>query len=182
MTNIAPHPNRTYQLESYNPNWASQFESKVAVISDVFGYQLVTIEHVGSTAIPGMTAKPQIDMVVIVKDLGHVVEYYDKMRQAGFVARGDYFGEGEEYFTEDTAEGVRLTSVHVLPEGHVWATDMVNFRDYLRAHPADVARYSHVKQKALSEHPGDYDAYYKSKVDIVQELRQKAADWKAIRG
>jgi GrpB-like predicted nucleotidyltransferase (UPF0157 family) len=135
------------------------------------------MEHIGSTSVPGMAAKPQIDVLVTVKDLAKLKDFYNPLAVAGFTARGDYTGEGEEYFTQDGPEGLRLSSVHVLPEDHVWAADLLRVRDYLRAHPAEAKAYSDTKLQAAATHPDDYNAYYQAKLKVIQGIRQRAANW-----
>lgn len=177
-TRIAHHPNRPFKLVPYSTEWPKLYATKAEVIKDIFGDLAISVEHVGSTAIPGMPAKPQIDILITVNNLSQVRSLYSTMIKSGFTPRGDYTGEGEEYFTEDTDAGIRLTSIHVLPNGHVWADDLVNVRDYLRTHAKERERYAAAKIGAVTDHPGNYDEYYRSKLAVIQVIRQEAADWK----
>jgi len=173
-----PHPNRPFKLLAYDPTWPKQFKTKAAILFKLLGSEALSIEHIGSTAIPGMIAKPQIDILIIVKDLNRIKDYYDQMQQAGFTPRGDYTGECEEYFTEDAKGGSRLTSIHVLPKGHAWAKDLIDFRDYLRTHPEATYQYLESKRLAAEKYQDNYDAYHKTKRKTITVLRQKAVKWK----
>jgi len=172
------HENRPYAFRSYDSSWPQQFEKIAEEIRSVFGDSIVELEHVGSTSIQGLSAKPQIDVLVTVRDFAGVPRYYPQMESRGYTPRGDYTNEGEEYFTKDVPSGARLASVHILPAGHRWAVDLIDFRDYLRTHPNELALYDASKQKAHDSYPDDYTNYYKSKLKIVHELRHRAAEWR----
>ncbi len=104
-------PNRPYHIEAYNPDWPKQFEAQKAKLQSIVGDEVIRIEHMGSTAVPGLAAKPQIDVLVEVKNLETVPSFYDAMKSAGYQPKGDYTMTGEEYFTLDDTAGVRLASV-----------------------------------------------------------------------
>ncbi len=175
----ATHTNRPYQIIPYDPHWAEKFQTHAATLHKIFGDTVVMLEHIGSTAIPGMWAKPQIDIVMTVKEFENVPTYYEAMQHAGYTPRGDWTGQmGEEYFTYDTSDGIREASIHVLPIGHKWATQLVDFRDYLLTHPDDLRRYADMKKELHQKHPSDYTSYYKGKVELVEELLDKAAAWR----
>lgn len=172
------HENRPYKFGSYDTNWPKMYTEQAKILKEIFGDEIVVVEHVGSTSIPGMWAKPQIDILVTVKHFDKIPEFYDMMKQHGYTPRGDYTNEGEQYFTKDTPDGNREVSVHVLPDGHLWAIDLLNFRDYLRIHPLEMQLYSDTKKQMNGKFPSDYTNYYKGKLKIVHQLRQRAAEWR----
>ena len=167
--------NRAYSLHDYDPAWPKLFQDKARRLRAILGQDALSIEHVGSTSIPGTVAKPQVDILVTVTDLAKARSYYSALADAGFTPRGEA-GMGEEYFTEDAGDK-RLTSVHVLPAGHAEAVEMVQLRDYLRAHPADRDRYVALKQRLQRRHTHDYVAYLKGKKHLLTELRALARQW-----
>jgi GrpB-like predicted nucleotidyltransferase (UPF0157 family) len=173
----ATHANRPYAFGPYDPSWPVQFQEYSKNLREVFGSEIILLEHVGSTSVPGMWAKPQIDIVITVNHFEKIPEYYPDIQARGYKARGDYTSEGEEYFTLDNEEGTRLASVHVLPAGHRWATDLLDVRDYLRAHPKEVEYYSNVKRETNATYPADYTNYYKGKLEAIHTLRERAAKW-----
>lgn len=172
------HTNRPYKFRKYDPHWVKLFEDNAKILKEVFGDEIILLEHVGSTSIPDMWAKPQIDILITVKNFGKVPEFYEEMKKHGFTAHGDYTNEGEEYFTKDTPDGNREVSVHVLPVGHAWAADLLNFRDYLRSHPEEMQLYSNTKKQMNEQFPSDYTNYYKGKLETVHLLRKRAAQWR----
>lgn len=172
------HANRPYQFGPYSFDWSQIYEENAKMIREVLGNQIIFIEHIGSTSIPGMWAKPQIDMLVTVKNFGRIPEFYEQMLIIGYTAHGDYTKEGEEYFTKDTSEGIREVSIHILPDGHRWAVDLLDFRDYLRTHPSEVKYYATIKRKMNEKYPNDYTNYYKGKLQAIHAVRKRAAIWK----
>jgi GrpB-like predicted nucleotidyltransferase (UPF0157 family) len=172
------HENRPYAFAAYSSEWPRKFADVADTVRPLLGDEIIELEHVGSTSIPGMPSKPQIDVLVVVKDLSVMPQYYDVMQEHGYTARGDYTNEGEEYYTKDTAEGNREVSIHVLPDGHHWATELLDFRDYLRSHPDELAYYAETKEKMHRKFPNDYTNYYKGKLPVVLELIKRATEWR----
>ncbi len=168
---------RPYKLEEYNSNWPILFEDKKAIIAECLGSCVLDIQHIGSTSIPGMIAKPQIDIIVIVDTLDHVREKISQMEKSGFVSRGNYTHTGEEYFTQDAADGSRLFSVHVYPKGNSHVEEVLAFRDYLRSHEVARNKYMEIKKALYQKHPDNYHDYDSGKHDIIAELKTQALEW-----
>lgn len=148
------------------------------MLRSIFGDELIDIQHIGSTSVPGMVAKPQIDILVIVKDMAKIRNYYGAMSKAGFTPRGtDYVGIGDEYFTEDAPGGERQVSVHVLPEGHPKISEYLNLRDYLRVNKKDRELYIQTKRKLYQQYADDYATYDSNKNDVIQTIIQRANKW-----
>jgi len=179
-TNTSNRPNRAYKLVPYDPNWMNKFEVQAKNLAPIFGNNLVKIEHIGSTSVPGMLAKPQIDMLVVVKDLSQVKDIYSSMSSQGFKAFGDYIqkADPEEYFAQDNNQGERLFSVHVMQEGSFEVEDSLTFRDYLRANDAARDAYITHKRYLMTQFTGkDYNSYGKGKIDFLENLKAKARKW-----
>lgn len=170
---------RAFHLETHNPDWSKQFQQKAELLRPIFGNNLVRIDHIGSTSIPGISAKPQIDIMVEVNSLAFVKDVYGQMKAAGFTPQGDYGGliPGEEYFTEDASTGERISSVHVRQSGDPRLANQLNFRDYLRAHPEEMRRYEAAKQALFGEYKDDYPAYNAGKHLLIEEIEAKSNDW-----
>jgi GrpB-like predicted nucleotidyltransferase (UPF0157 family) len=170
--------NKSYRLEPYNPEWPSDFLALQESISPLFGDNLIDIHHIGSTAVPGMLAKPQIDVCAVVKDLSKVTATRDRFVNLGFRALGDYVGQQEEYFTYVDEYQETRNHVHTLQEGNPEIHGYLAFRDYLRAFPAARARYISVKTGLMGqfgEH--DYNSYTWGKPDRIADLKANALAW-----
>ena len=161
----------------YDPNWVKEFEIRKQKLAEILGDEVLDIQHIGSTAIPGMFSKPQIDILVVVRDLHNIKRRYDEMLTAGFQPRGDYTGIEEEYFTEDDQRGVRLASVHILPQGHPEIEGQINFRNYLIANENDRNLYAVTKKELFARYRDDYSAYARGKQQVIEIIRQHVDQW-----
>ncbi len=172
-------PHRSYQLQEYDPGWNEKFLTIAEKLRPLFTDNLVTIEHVGSTSIEGMFAKPQIDILVVVKDLSLVKSYYTALTDAGFIPRGtEYVGIiNDEYVTEDAPDGTRIASIHILPEGHPEIKNIQVFRDYLRANKEDRDLYIATKKELYFLYPDNYAEYDNGKREVISGITDRANKW-----
>ncbi len=171
-------PNRPYKLEPYNPKWVHEFEKRVGILKFIFGSELLGVEHIGSTSIPDMVAKPQIDILAIVKDLAKVKDFYSAMEKAGFKPMGtEYVGVGDEYFTENATDGTRLSGVHVFEKEHPEIYEILNFRNYLRANNLDRDLYISTKKSLYEKHAENYAGYNSGKGNVIREIKARANQW-----
>ncbi len=171
-----PDPEAVY-LTEYDPAWPARFTAAAHWLRDLLDERWIgRIEHVGSTAIPGMIAKPIIDMFVEVPSfelaLPNVVPVLTR--------------EGCEYFWRDDRppghmmflrhagpDGARDLHMHMAPPGHkLW--ERLAFRDYVIAHPNRAAEYAALKQELARRYPEDREAYTAGKGPLVRELTDLA--------
>lgn len=170
--------NRPYELCEYDPAWVEQFEVAKTELEPLFGNNLVTVEHIGSTSVPGMVAKPQVDVLVIVYDLDQVAEMYEKFRELGYEPRGrEYIGTGDEYVTKDSTDGRRLLSIHIYEDGHPQIAEYRELREYLTHNEAGRNKYNRLKKVLYEENPDNYVAYDRGKDVTLQEIITEAKTW-----
>ncbi len=169
---------RPYEIREYDPKWGDAFLATAEKIRPLFGNNLVGIEHIGSTSIEGMVAKPQIDVLVIVKNLDLIPSCYEALKSAGFVPRGrEYVGNGDEYITQDAADGKRLASIHVLQEGHPQIDEYRALREYLKTHKEDKELYIKTKRDLYSKFKDDFNSYGSGKTEVILLLVDRAQRW-----
>lgn len=169
--------NRPYDIVPYDPQWAVRYEEMKKRILAVLGDNIEQIEHAGSTAIPGLAGKPQIDIYATAKNLDNIRSKYEAMKAAGFTPKGDYVGHGEEYFVEDDPNGIRLGGIHIVEVCNPVFEEHIIFRDYMRANDKDKALYLETKMRLKKEFPGDYNAYSKGKEAVLEEIKSRARIW-----
>ena len=178
-----PNKRRPYELMEYDPKWKTWFQERSEKISPLFGDNLISIEHVGSTSIEGMVAKPSIDILVVVKDLDDVTARLDTFVSEGYTPQGrEYVGGGDEYITEDTSDGRRTTSIHVLQEGNPKIIVYREFRDYLRVNAQDRDLYIEVKKDLYAKYKDNYGEYDSGKTKTIDEIKMRAYEWSKSRG
>jgi GrpB-like predicted nucleotidyltransferase (UPF0157 family) len=121
--------NKSYKLVPYDPAWPGEFLKLKTDISPLYGDNLVDFQHIGSTSIPGMLAKPQIDVCAIVKNIDKVKAIRPEFEAVGYHAKGDYVEQQEEYFTFDDKDGVRKYNIHTLQIGNPAIEGYISYRE-----------------------------------------------------
>lgn len=169
---------RPYELRPYDPTWKDTFERIAEHIKPIFGDNLISIEHIGSTSIEGMMAKPQIDILVVVKDQKLIDDLYGSFLALGYHPQGrEYVGNGDYYVTKDAPDGKRLASIHILEEGHPQIAEYREFREYLKANKDDRDLYIATKQHLYSNHHNNYEMYDRGKTEIIENIKARAREW-----
>jgi GrpB-like predicted nucleotidyltransferase (UPF0157 family) len=166
------YKDRKYKVMPYDSEWQKRFSKEALTIRNIFGED-IRIEHIGSTAVEGMEAKPCIDVLVILKDLEIVKEHISDMENVGYIYRGAFVRDDALLFAriEDNA---LLANIHFFPEGHLHIKEMIIVRDYLRSHPDEVLKYSDLKKRLYEEYPDDYAGYRKEKDEYMEKLMERA--------
>lgn len=168
--------NRKYSLSEYDSSWVSKFSSIKVLLLGVFGDKVLQIEHVGSTSVSGMKAKPLIDVLVVVEKLEPFEKEKELMIEAGY--EWHYYPDPEGLaFSKFGNEGEKLEGIHLCEKISPWVRKFVAVRDYLRTHPEKVREYSELKQKNAELHPNDYPAYRNAKAPFLEQLKQEAYRW-----
>ena len=164
------------EIKKYDPCWPTLFTKEKQNLLRILGSDApLRIEHIGSTAVPGLSAKPTIDMLVELPegvDTSAIIEIMTKanyiymkeqMRHLMFVKGYLPTGLSPESF-----------HVHMGPKDQDWLWDRVCFRDYLREYPIEAARYEKLKKKLAAKHKHDRDAYTDSKFEYVEKITNRA--------
>ncbi len=168
---------RKIEVVPYNPDWPRLYSAEAERIAAALGGEMTAIHHIGSTAIPGIKAKPVLDFLVAVPRIERVDELNDSMVVLGYEPRGEYGIPGRRFFIKHTA-GMRTHHVHIFQNGNPEITRHLNFRDYLRAHPDEAQAYSRLKEELARQYPEDSHGYTEGKNEFVQEIDQRAKVWK----
>lgn len=169
---------RTIVVVPYDPNWPLQFEAAAAALRPVFGDNLIALHHIGSTSVPGLAAKPTLDLLGVVKSLALVTEKRSVFESLGYQARGAYGIEGREFFVKGAPNPTH--HLHVYEEGNVEILRHLAFRDYLRAHPDVAAEYAALKSKLAALYTLDPVSYQDGKNDWIRRVERQALDWTAL--
>jgi len=169
---------KTVRMISYDPRWPELFERASAEVATALGENLVEIHHIGSTSIPGIYAKPIVDMLAVVKDLSEVDARSTEMRALGYEVMGEFGIEGRRYFRRNDSSGERTEQVHTFAEGSPHVRRHLAFRDFLRAHPKVAQQYSDLKRTLAAAHADDVEAYMDGKDAFIKETEARALEWK----
>ena len=155
-------------LHTYDPQWPEGFEKEARQIRACLGENCLQIHHVGSTAVPGLAAKPIIDILVVVDDLGAVDATPNCFAELAYVARGEYGLPGRRFFWK-TPE-LRSYNIHLFEKRNVEVNRLLCFRDYLREKAAVTACYEAIKLALAQQFPADIVGYVTGKASFVQAI------------
>jgi GrpB-like predicted nucleotidyltransferase (UPF0157 family) len=157
-------------LSEYDPRWASQFAAVAAELQAVFG-DGVTVEHIGSTAVPGLCAKPVLDVLLGAERLDRFTAAVPAMAARGFVYRAAYEAEMPErrYFVREAGVLPRV-HVHGVVRGGAFWREHLRFRDRLRTDALARDRYAALKRELAAAHRDDKAAYTLAKAPFIRAL------------
>lgn len=165
-----------YSFSDYSPQWPQEFQAEATRLRELLGDTLVEIHHIGSTAVPGLPAKPIIDLLPVARSLAAIEAATPMLEAAGYQAWGEYGLPGRRYFTKDR-DGVRTHNIHIYQVGDPDIARHLAFRDYLRRHPAVRDDYAAVKRAGYARHPADIGAYSDHKNAWIKRIEQRALAW-----
>jgi GrpB-like predicted nucleotidyltransferase (UPF0157 family) len=156
----------------YDETWPATFSSLKAEIAPLLGEVAIAIEHVGSTAVPGLAAKPVIDMNIVVRrhDIPKAIELLSTL---GYVHVGDQGIVDREAFKYSSDKPAH--HLYVSPDDSAEMQRQLLFRNYLRAHPEVAHQYGELKKKLAEQHRNDRVAYTDAKTGFIVGVIQKAA-------
>lgn len=169
---------RIVEIRPYNPDWPQMYAAYATAVTPIFGQNLIAAYHIGSTAVVGLPAKPTIDMMIIVNSIAKVDQLGDKMAALGYSGKGEYGITGRRYF-QKVEEAHHLAHVHVYELGNPEIERHLQFRDYLRAHPAARDAYAEVKQALAQQYRTESTRYTDAKTSFVQTVERIARHWEA---
>ncbi len=167
---------REIQLTPYNIAWEKEFSKEAATLTTTMSAQVLEIHHIGSTAVPGLSAKPIIDLLIEVKDIKNVDTYNQKMEQLGYEAKGENGIKGRRYFQKGGNE--RTHHVHVYEKGHPEINRHLSFRDYLRTHPDAAKEYETLKIELAHRYRFEPKKYVENKTNFIHKIDGLALKWK----
>ena len=164
------------EIVDYDPRWAFLFNEEAARLRAVLDPSLIVgLEHFGSTAIPGLAAKPIIDILIAVRSLAAArATFVETLQKLDYIYWADnpkkdrmFFVKGMPPFGSKRSHHVHITE----PTGELW--HRLAFRDYLRAHPDEAATYERLKKRLAVEHQTDREAYTDAKSVYVESVMRK---------
>jgi GrpB-like predicted nucleotidyltransferase (UPF0157 family) len=160
------------RLVEYDVRWPELFAAEEQRIRDRSGALALRLEHVGGTSIPGMWAKPVLDIAAGLPRDASSRDYVAALQEAGYEHRGERGVPGREFFCRGRPRAYHL---HLVEEGGLLWRDYLAFRDYLRAHADATRRFSDVKRALAARFPRDREAYMTAKSSHVEEILRRIA-------
>ena len=166
---------RTMNIVEHDLRWEKMFEIEKAILKKVFNENIIQIEHIGSTSVPNLAAKPIIDIIIIVYDINKVDEFNAEMAKYGYTAKGEYGMPGRRYFVKFKEDGVNRTHhVHIFEKENLFTDKMLLFRDFLRVNQQARTKYENTKRELSKKYYHDSTSYTNGKSDCINEILTEA--------
>jgi len=166
------------ELLPHQEEWNKNAEDVISELRQLFGNATIDIQHVGSTAIHYICAKPIIDIVIGVRDLNDISPYMKLLEEHGFVFRGEDVAGQMLFVMGDFEKDTRTHHIHAVKwNGTEW-NNYINFRDYLNSHPDKAMLYDACKKKMALQFPDDRRSYTEGKQEFIERLLKEAYVWR----
>ena len=164
----------------YDATWPARFRELAVPMRRVLRDVARRIDHIGSTSVPGLDAKPIIDIQISVQTFEPISAFRDPLESLGYIFRSENEERTKRYFRE--VPGTMRTHIHVRQAGS-WAEQFaLLFRDYLRAHPEAAREYALLKYQLAAQFAADRHAYTDAKIPFTWALMQEADRWSQTTG
>lgn len=166
-------------LVPHDVAWADAFEREARSIRAALPTVPITLHHIGSTAIPGIVAKPVIDILGVVGNISDLDTQSSRLAALGYEGLGEFGIVGRRYFRKDSSDGARTHQIHAFGAGSPHIQRHLDFRDYLRAFPDAAAEYAALKLVLAARSGADIERYADAKTDFVRDIERRAVAWRA---
>jgi GrpB-like predicted nucleotidyltransferase (UPF0157 family) len=166
-------------IVDYSPRWPGLFEHEKEALGRALAPYVLSVEHIGSTAVPGLAAKATIDLMAGIFRLGDAPHCIPRVVALGYTYSPELEAEFPQrrYFSKEPAGGPKY-HVHMVEVGSPFWERHLLFRDWLRAHPRDAAAYAALKRKLAAKFKGNRRAYTDAKAEFILKIEKKArAQW-----
>ncbi len=167
---------RIIEVVAHDKRWVDIFQAESRIITKALSGEAISLYHIGSTAVPGLMAKPIIDIQLEIADTNILDKYDAKMQELGYIPKGEFGIPGRRHYQKGGNN--RTHHIHAFNIGSDNALRHIAFRDYLIAHPAIAKEYGELKLRCARICNNNIETYCQMKDDFVKKYEQKAIKWK----
>ncbi|HEV2745209.1 MAG TPA: GrpB family protein [Rubrobacter sp.] len=164
---------RRVRVVPHDHAWKGRFEAEAAALRFALGDEALAVHHIGSTSVPGLRAKPTIDVLIEVREIRKLDGLEAQMAHRGYEAWGEYGIPGRRFFTRDRGPD-RLCNVHAFEAGSQEVERHLAFRDHLIQHAETARAYGDLKRNLAERFPTDMEAYMEGKDAFIKETEREA--------
>ncbi len=164
------------QLVPHRKEWAGMARHELGRLQRLLGEHALRAEHIGSTAIPGIHAKPIIDLLLEVDSLDELDQRSASLQALGYECMGEFGIPDRRYFRRNDG-GRRSHQLHAFERGSAHILRHIAFRDYLIAHPRAAGAYDEIKRRLANLYPADIEAYMDGKDPFIKQVEAQALAW-----
>ncbi len=163
------------ELEEYNPKWADDYKKEEKLLKEVLGDEIIEIHHIGSTSIPGLKAKPVIDILIVIKSLNDIDKIEEILKNYDYENRGQQ-GVSDRYFFAKGSEDARTHYIHFVEPNSNTYYNQVYFKKYLIEHPEYIKKYCDLKQELASKYANERPKYTQGKNEFITNVIKLAKE------
>lgn len=163
------------ELNDYNPNWKKEYLKEEKLLKKVLKDYIIHIEHVGSTSIKGLKAKPVIDIIIVIKSLKEIPEIENILKAYDYSNRGPQGVDDRMFFAKGPEDG-RTHYIHFTEPKSNTYYDLVYFKRYLLEHPEYIKKYCELKQELASKYAEERSKYTAGKNEFIKDVIAKAKE------
>ena len=171
---------RTIIVASYDPAWPAEFERIRAWLWPQISELALDIQHVGSTSVPGLAAKPIIDFNIVIESYDVFPRVKERLECLGYIHEGDLGVPTREAFKPTQPDDFMAYHMYICPKDSLELRRQMAFRDWLRCNDDDRDAYAALKRLNAKKHPHDIDAYIAGKSDLVEEVLRKCSSTPSV--
>lgn len=166
---------RKVEVVPYSNEWEKKFEEESEQLREIFGSEIVTIHHIGSTSVNRLKSKPIIDIMPVVQDITKMDNYNDRMIAIGYEPKGENGIPGRRYFKKGGDQ--RTHHIHIYEKDNCEIERHLAFREYLRMHANVSKEYGDLKEALAKQFPYDIELYINGKAQLASEIEREALKW-----
>lgn len=164
-------------VENHQTEWENSAKNIIKLLKNTLNNDIIDAQHIGSTSIKNICAKPIIDIVVGVKDFKDILKHNAELSKLGIIYRRQDHPNQQLYVCGDLKNNIQTHFIHVVIFNNKEWNDYINMRDYLNANEEKANEYSNLKIKLANKYPNDRNAYTQAKSKLIEEILKNAALW-----
>ncbi|MEK7187363.1 MAG: GrpB family protein [Patescibacteria group bacterium] len=157
---------------AYDPAWNDWYEKEKKQIEEKLGDVIFRIEHIGSTAVPGLSGKPIVDILIVIKSADDLERCSEALQELDY----QQMGKSDQYYLRKSMTETAGFHIHMVALENKFWRERIAFRDYLRSHPEVAQQYMSLKQDLITKFDSDKDAYREGKGSFMAEITKKALE------
>jgi GrpB-like predicted nucleotidyltransferase (UPF0157 family) len=161
--------NGIIKLVDFSPTWALEFKKEKAILQKKIGQYIKSIEHIGSTSIKNIKAKPIIDLMIGLKDFNDITKCSKILESSGYINKGEYGIPNRIFFTKSKHD-ITTHHLHVVQYGSDFWNKHIRFRDLLNNNDDLKTKYEKLKERLKEKHKDNRDLYTSGKSDFINEV------------
>ena len=168
----------TVAVEPHRATWEISAQEMISILKEVLKEDMIDAQHIGSTSIKSICAKPIVDIVVGVESFDKIIKHNDVLMEKGIIYRREDHPGQHLYVCGDLENSIHTHYIHVVIWGQEAWKNYINMRDYLNAHEHKAKEYSELKEQLAKRYPEDRIAYTNGKGAFIEDILRCAEEWR----